>query len=50
MALQAARYPARLLPLKPSDMTGSTGMPFFSLILRQTASRSSPMSPTMQVE
>ena len=50
MALQAASYPARLLPLKPSDWTGRTGMPFSSFTLRQTAARSSPMMPTMQVE
>ena len=36
MARQAALYPARLLPLKPSDWTGRTGMPFRLFLLLQS--------------
>ncbi len=49
-ASQAALYPSDLLPLKPSDFTGITGMLCFWLAVLHTDSRSSPIIPTMHVE
>jgi hypothetical protein len=49
IASQATLYPSFLFPLNPGALTGMIVIPFSKLTFLQTASKSSPMTPTMQV-